>query len=149
MFMFTQRKALMETNFVAPDMPTCNSPWTGMAPFAAHSLTATHSVSTSVIYTRALLNCISPSSSCPCKLPAAARQDRSCQNTRRFLLSSMPFSNPPREYLLSSPYVKETLLPSLILCAGVQRRRPFQLRRRCLASPMGNATAMRRSSMAT
>ena len=56
--MFTRRKALTNTNFVAPDMPKCDSPRTGMAPFATHSIAAAHSVSTGVTDVRALLTLI-------------------------------------------------------------------------------------------
>ena len=56
--MFTRRKDLMDTDFVPPDMPICDSPWTGMAPFATHSMVAEHSVSTGVTDARALLTLI-------------------------------------------------------------------------------------------
>jgi hypothetical protein len=56
--MFTRRKALLDTDFVAPDMTKCDSSWTGMAPFATYLIASTHSVSTGVTDARALLTWI-------------------------------------------------------------------------------------------
>jgi hypothetical protein len=48
----------MDTDFAAPDMPICDSPRTGMAPFATHLMAAAHSVSTGITDARALLTLI-------------------------------------------------------------------------------------------
>ena len=55
MFKSTRRKALTDTNFVAPDTPICTSPWTGIAPFTTHLSAAAHNVSTSVTNAQPLL----------------------------------------------------------------------------------------------